>query len=132
MHKYKYLIQQGIKEPLESVQFHGAVPFERFVMLKKDTVEGDGGIKIVTHVLKNVPEKIDPYCELHFHDFDEINLILSTNNLKYRVQLEDEEYMVDAPSTIYFPKGVRHASEVVSGEGVMVTILFTKDYKAQQ
>src|ERR1041385_7456446 len=98
--KYQHLIKPGIEQPLESVQAHHAAPLTRYMLLQQEAVDGDGGIRIVTHVIAGLPEKIPPYCDLHWHDFDEINLILSDTSLKYKIQFEDEIYEVESPCTI--------------------------------
>lgn len=111
--------------------YHHAAPVLRHVLLQRESFEGDGGIRVISHTVNDLPEKVEGYCDLHWHEFDEINLILSEDNsLKYRIRLEDEEYEVCSPTTIYIPKGLRHAAEVISGRGVYVVITFTKDYKA--
>lgn len=130
--KYKYLIQQGVEQALEHVQAHHAAPLSRFVLMQQDAVQGDGGIRIVTHIISDLPTLIPPYCDLHWHEFDEINLIISDKSLRYKIRLEDEEYEVESPCTVYIPKGVRHAAEVLSGTGVFVAITFTKEYRAFQ
>lgn len=131
--KFQHLITHGIEESLNTVAFHHEAPLTRHVLLQKDKVEGDGGFRVVSHTITDLPETIPSYCELHWHEFDEINLILSQDNsLVYRIQLEDEVYEVHSPSTIYIPKGVKHAAEVVSGKGIFLAITFTKEYKAQQ
>src|SRR6185503_17760248 len=107
-------------------------PLTRYVLLQKEAVQGDGGLRIVTHVISDLPKRIPPYCELHWHDFDEINLIISDSNLKYKIQLEDEVYEVESPCTVYIPSGTRHAAEVISGRGVFVAITFAKKYSAHQ
>jgi hypothetical protein len=133
MGKYKHLITVGILKPLEGVDFHHKAPLDRYVMLQKDSVEGDGGFRVVTHIITDLPKDIPEYCDLHWHDFDEVNLITSEDNsLTYKIRLEDEEYIVTSPSTIYIPKGTRHSAEVISGKGVYMAITFTKDYKANK
>jgi hypothetical protein len=133
MEKYKYLIQPGIEQSLNAVAFHHTAPFVRHVMLEKKRIEGDGGVKIVTHIINGLPKIIEPYCDLHRHDFDEINLILSADEkLVYKIQFEDETYEVQSPATVYVPRGMRHAAEVISGKGLFVTILFTKNYQAKK
>ncbi len=131
--KYSHLITKGIEQPLSSVAFHHDAPLTRYVMLQKDKTQGDGGFRVVAHIINNLQGEVDPYCELHWHDFDEVNHILSEDNsLKYRIRLEDEEYEVSAPATVYIPKGIKHAAEVISGKGVFLAITFTKDYVAKQ
>lgn len=131
--KYEHLITKGVEQDLGAVAFHHSAPLTRYVMLQKDAVSGDGGFRTVAHVIDGVPDEVPPYCELHWHDFDEVNLILSDDNsLRYKIQLEDETYEVQAPATVYIPKGTRHAAEVISGRGVYIAITFTKDYVAKQ
>lgn len=131
--KYQHLITAGIESPLSTVAFHHDAPFTRYVMLQKDEVGGDGGFRVVTHVINDLPEVVEPYSELHYHDFDEVNLILSEDNsLKYRIKLEDETFEVTSPSTIYIPKGMKHSAEVISGRGVYLAMFFTKNYEARQ
>lgn len=87
--------------------------------------------RVSVHFIDELPEKIASYCDLHQHDFDEINLIISENdNLVYRIQLEDEVYLVQSPSTVFIPKGVRHSSEVVSGKGLFICITMQGAYYA--
>ena len=131
--KYSHLITKGVEQDLSAVAFHHSAPLKRYVMIQKDAITGDGGFRTAAHIINGVSDNVESYCELHWHDFDEINFILSNNNsLKYKIQLEDETYTVEAPATIYIPKGIRHAAEVISGTGIYLALTFTKDYKAQQ
>ncbi len=131
--KYQNLITKGIEEALSTVAFHRDGPLTRYVMLQKDKVDGDGGFRVVSHIVDTTNKELGSYCELHYHDFDEVNIILSEDNsLKYKIQLEDETYTVEAPATVYIPKGIRHAAEAISGKGTYITITFTKEYVAKQ
>lgn len=128
--RFKKYISKGIVSPLEGVQFHGKAPLKRILMLEKDKIK-QNGVKIAVHILDKLPKKIPKYCELHKHEYDEINLILSEGEkLVYKVTLEDETYEVTSPSTIFIPAGVRHSAEVISGKGIMVAIIFMGKYKA--
>ncbi len=130
---HKDLISKGVEKSLGTVAFHQNGPFKRYELLQIDAVTGDGGFRVVTHIISELPKLVRPYCEVHYHDFDEINLILSDDDtLAYRITLDDEIFEVHSPSTVYIPAGVRHAAEVISGKGVFVAITFTKDYKAMQ
>lgn len=133
MKKYQHLISTGIEKPLQSVKFHHAAPLVRHELLQRDQFVGDGGIRIVSHTIADLPKEVPGYCELHWHDFDEINLVLSEDgSLTYKIRIEDEEYIVGAPSSVYIPKGLRHSAEAVSGRGIYLAINATKDYKAYQ
>lgn len=133
MKKYEHLITHGVEQELSTVAYHHNAPLTRYVLLQKDKVDGDGGLRIVSHIINNLPPVVDPYCELHWHDFDEVNHILSENNtLKYRIKLDDEIYEVISPATVYIPKGVKHSAEVISGKGIFIAITFCKEYRAKQ
>ncbi|MDE1828442.1 MAG: 2-isopropylmalate synthase [Candidatus Micrarchaeota archaeon] len=130
MRKYSKLIRKGIFEPLPNVQFHGKAPLKRFLLLDSKLAP-NSNMRVAAHIITKLPKRIPKYCQLHYHKFDEINLILSEKGkLKYRVCLEDEEYTVSSPATVYIPKGMRHSQEVISGHGIFVVILMAKKYKA--
>lgn len=101
-------------------------------MLEKRKIK-EKGIRIAVHTIDMLPKKIPNYCELHKHDYDEINLILSENgNLVYKVQLEDETYRVKSPATVYIPAGTRHSAEVISGKGQFIALIFMGKYVAKK
>ena len=52
--------------------------------------------------------------------------------LVYRITIEDEEYFVKSPATVFIPKGLRHTANVVSGKGTFVFILSQGKYKAKK
>ena len=129
MGKYEKFIQKGIEEPLDKVPFHGKAPIKRLSMLSKDTIpESDTHVAVhFVDASKNLPK----YSQLHKHDHDEINLILSEQSeLKYQVQLEDEKYQVSSPSTIFIPKGINHSAQATSGHGIFVCIILSDDYQS--
>ena len=119
-------------KPLDSVMFHGKekAPLKRYVMVEKRKIN-EKGLRVVVHVIKKAVKKKRDYCELHRHDYDEVNLILSEKGkLVYRIQLEDEVYIVKSPASVYIPKGIRHSANVVSGEGIYVADIFVEPYRA--
>ena len=86
---------------------------------------------IAVHFVSANGKKNSEYSELHKHDVDEINLILSENaKLAYEIQFEDEIYKVSSPSTVFIPKGVRHRARVLSGSGIFVCIILASKYKS--
>lgn len=129
MGKYEKFIQKGIEEPLENVPFHGKAPIKRLSMLNKNTIP-QSDTHVAVHFVdasKNLPK----YSQLHKHDHDEINLILSEQSeLAYQIQLEDEKYQVSSPSTIFIPKGINHSAQAISGNGIFVCIILSDDYQS--
>lgn len=130
--KYSHLIRKGVIKPIEMVKFHDKekAPLKRLVMIEKRKIN-EKGVRIVVHLIKNAKKKIRKYCDLHRHHYDEINLILSEKgNLVYRIQLDNEIYIVKSPASIYIPKGVKHSANVISGEGIFVADIFVEPYHA--
>ncbi len=131
MKKYQKYIQRGVIEPLAKIPFHRKSPIKRLLMLDKTSVP-ESDIHIAVHYIKSLPKKILKYSELHSHDCDEVNLILSEDDkLTYKIQFEDEIYKVTSPATVYIPKSVRHSAEVLSGKGIFVCIVLKGKHKSK-
>jgi hypothetical protein len=63
------------------------------------------------------------YTDPHIHqDTDEINIIISKKNLLYKIQLGDDEYTVSNNTSIWIPRGMIHAANVLSGSGYFITM----------
>lgn len=131
MDKYKRFIKQGVNEPLDKVPFHKKASLKRLSMLNKSFVP-ESSTHIAVHFV-DVSKKIPQYSQLHKHNCDEINLILSEDSkLTYKIQLEDEIYKVSSPSTIFIPKGLRHSAQAISGTGIFVCIILDSEYSSQE
>ena len=132
MNKFQKYIRRGVVEPLAKIPFHGKAPIRRLLMLDKTSVP-ESNTHVAVHFIKNLPKEIPKYSELHKHDCDEINLILSEDDkLVYKVQFEDEVYKVSSPATIFIPKGVKHSAEVLSGKGIFVCIILKGEYRTSK
>lgn len=129
--KYRRFINKGMNEPLEKIPFHQKAPIKRFSMLNKSMVP-ESDTHVAVHFVDAL-QKIPKYSQLHKHNHDEINLILSTGDtLRYKIQLEDETYSVSSPSSIFIPKGIKHSAEVMSGTGIFVCIILSDNYDASE
>ena len=132
MKKFQKYIKRGVVEPLTKIPFHGKAPVKRLLMLDK-TLIPESDVHVAVHFIKDLPKEMPKYSELHKHECDEINLILSEDDkLFYKVQFEDEIYEVSSPATIFIPKGVKHSAEVLSGKGIFVCIVLEGDYNASK
>jgi len=134
--KYEKLIKKGLNSPLGNVPFHGCAPLERFLMQNNETFpeirESSPGAKyhIAVHIIDQLPKEVPEYVDFHAHNCDEINLILSENStLTYQVLLDDEEYTVSSPATIYIPKGVKHKIWAKEGRGIFIAIVMSEEYR---
>lgn len=133
--KYQNLIKKGEVSPLGKVPFHKEAPVKRLLMQDSGTfpdlneISKGSNYRIAVHIIEELPDVVPEYVELHAHDCDEINLILSEKGeLVYNVLLEDEEYIVSSPATIYIPKGVRHKIWAKKGEGTFIAIIMSQEY----
>jgi mannose-6-phosphate isomerase-like protein (cupin superfamily) len=71
------------------------------------------------------PVKTPPvtYTQPHIHnDCDEINIIISGQDLLYKILLDDNEYTVNNNSSIWIPRGTMHAANVLQGSGYFITM----------
>ena len=130
MGKYQKYIKLGIDEKLESIPFHKKAPIRRMSMLSKSLIP-ESDTHIAVHFV-DASKKLPDYSQLHKHDHDEINLILSEDSeLTYEVQLEDEKYKVSSPSTIFIPKGLQHSAQAISGKGIFICMILSSVYSSQ-
>lgn len=128
--KYRKFIVKGVKEPLSNVPFHKNTSIKRLSMLGKNKIP-QSKIHTAVHFVNANENKISQYSELHRHNANEINLIISEDEkLTYEIQLGDEKYIVSSPATIFIPKGVKHSAEVKSGKGIFVCIILSNNYKS--
>jgi hypothetical protein len=125
------LISHGVLEELSLVPFHNRdqAPLTRRV-LSSTSIHEDLGRRIVVHELREVRAERRHYCDPHFHDFAEVNILLSSTRLRYVVHLGDETYFVEAPASIYVPAGLVHSANVVEGSGFFIALLETVEYSA--
>lgn len=80
-------------------------------------------VHLAIHEISPVSTPPVEYTEPHVHDdSDEINIILSTQSLWYKIQLGATEYMVQNNSSIWIPRGMVHAANVLQGSGYFITI----------
>ena len=129
MEKYRKFIQSGIKESIDTISFHKKAPIKRISMLNKSMIP-ESNTHVAVHFV-DASRKLPQYSQMHKHNHDEINLILSEDSkLTYEVQLEDEKYKVYSPSTVYIPKGLQHSAQAVSGKGVFVCIILSSRYSS--
>ena len=130
MGKYQRFIKQGIIESMDKIPFHKKAPIKRLSMLDKSIIP-ESNTHIAVHFVdasNNLPE----YSELHKHNHDEINLILSEESkLTYNVQLGDEKYKVSSNSSIFIPKGLSHSAQALSGKGIFVCIILSSNYSSK-
>jgi mannose-6-phosphate isomerase-like protein (cupin superfamily) len=61
----------------------------------------------------------------HVHDdTHEVNIIISQHLLLYKIQVGNEFYTVSNNASIWIPRGVVHAANVLQGSGYFITMRF--------
>jgi hypothetical protein len=125
------LISHGVTEALSLVPFHNRdeAPLTRRV-LSGDSIHASLHRRIVVHELRDVRPQHRRYCDPHFHDFAEVNILLSTTRLTYEVRLGGDTYVVEAPASIHIPAGLVHSANVFEGSGFFIVLLDTVEYSA--
>jgi len=131
MGKYQRFIKQGIIESMDKIPFHKKAPITRLSMLSKSIIP-ESNTHVAVHFV-DASKKLPEYSQMHEHDHDEINLILSEDSkLTYEIQMDDETYKVTSPSTIFIPKGLQHSAQAVSGKGIFVCIILSSKYSSKE
>ncbi len=129
--KHSALISHGVAEELSLVPFHdrARAPLTRRV-LSGSSIHEHLQRRVVVHELCDVRAEPRSYCDPHVHDFEEVNLLVSSTSLRYVVRLGDETYFVDAPASIHVPAGLVHSANVFEGSGFFIALLDTVQYSA--
>ncbi|GEM_PF-540996 len=125
------LIAHGVIEELSRVPFHNRerAPVTRRV-LSGDSIHTELDRRVVIHEVRDVLAARRDYCALHFHDFAEVNLLLTTTRLTYEIRLGDDTYLVEAPASIHLPAGLAHSANVFEGSGFFIALIDTAHYSA--
>jgi hypothetical protein len=111
------LIFKMMTVPLSYVPFHSNTPFITRYLAENFPVY------IAVHEVSMVIKAPTEYTQPHVHnDCDEINIILSQSNLVYKIQLDDEEYIVSSNSSIWIPRGTLHSANVLKGSGYFIAM----------
>jgi quercetin dioxygenase-like cupin family protein len=78
---------------------------------------------LAVHEVGPVNDPPAEYTFLHRHDdHDEINIIISTGKLVYKIQLGNDEYIVQNNASIWIPRGMLHSANVVEGSGYFIAV----------
>lgn len=63
------------------------------------------------------------YTQPHKHlDCDEINIILSDDDLLYKIRIGEETFVAGKNSCVWIPRGVMHSANVMKGSGYFITL----------
>jgi cupin superfamily acireductone dioxygenase involved in methionine salvage len=120
-----FQIKKGKLEPFGEIDNHFDVNgIIRYSMIKSGDI--DRPFHLAIHeVSDQFYENSADFTDLHSHDFDEINVIVSQKDeLKYEFQIGNQNYFVEAPCSILIPSGTLHKAVPQSGNGIFICIQF--------
>jgi hypothetical protein len=123
------IVVRGRVEPLAGVPFHHDGPLTRWQMASA-ALHPDLDCYVAVHQFSDVAPANRHYCDVHVHEFDEVNVFHSTSALRVSVRLGDDTLEIEAPTTIVIPAGTPHAANVISGSGIMVAFLMSGTFRA--
>jgi hypothetical protein len=133
MKKYAHCIRKPYKAPPTN---HTLKDYDETMPRLAFCEEGDFPdmpVRVVVRHIKSVPAHYEPHTDLHYHDKDELYILVSEDegDLEIEVTLGDKVYAVESPATILMPKGVAHKYAIKKGHGFVFIILLagTTDYK---
>ena len=99
------------------------IPFHQNTPCINRLVAGDFPLHLAIHEVSPVLAPPKEYTQMHVHyDEDEVNIILSNDLLVYKIQLGSDEYCVSNNASIWIPRGMMHAANVLKGSGYFITI----------
>jgi cupin superfamily acireductone dioxygenase involved in methionine salvage len=79
-------------------------------------------VHMAVHDFNRKDSILEKYTSLHQHDVAEINIILGSDDVQYRIGLEDEEFIVGRNTGIWIPAGIRHSANLITGIGYYIAI----------
>jgi mannose-6-phosphate isomerase-like protein (cupin superfamily) len=108
-------IFEMLPSALSNVPFHYNTPvITRFFAEKFP-------LHMAVHQVSPIQEPPLEYTEAHLHEeHDEINIIISSEELVYKIQLETEEFTVTNNACIWIPAGMIHSANVLKGSGYFI------------
>lgn len=99
------------------------VPFHENTTSIARIVAAGFPLHLAVHKVSPVLFPPKEYTQPHVHeDTDEVNIILSEKHLLYKFHLGSETFTVSSNSSIWIPRGMIHAANVLAGSGYFITL----------
>jgi hypothetical protein len=100
-----------------------AVPFHKNTGVVSRYFAQGFPVHLAIHEVSPVTTVPEEYTQPHVHeDTDEVNIIISQAKLIYKIQIGNDYYTVGNNSSIWIPRGIVHAANVLSGSGYFITL----------
>jgi 2-isopropylmalate synthase len=113
------------------LKYHRKGPGNRYLMMDERVAPNVKQYCIVREI-DVFCEEYPSYVDVHVHHCDSLFLFLGSNpgyiGLKVMVQLENEEFEIESPASVFIPSGVKHTYKVIRGQGTFVNHVLSGNY----
>lgn len=128
----KYIIEPEIRKTEELPYHKKEAPGVRRVFLEKKLLE-ETDVYLMIRTVKDVTPKQPEYIEMHAHNVNSAYIFIGDKDnlegLKAEVTINDEQFFVTSPKTVFIPKGKKHSLRLIEGSGHFFHIVLDGDYK---
>ena len=112
------------------LKYHRHGPGQRHVMIDDRFVQ-DCRCYCIVRTVEDVSQEVS-HVDSHRHHVDSLFLFLGNEDqmtgLKVKVFLDDQEFEVESPVSIFIPAGVEHTYKFISGSGLFINNVFSDNY----
>lgn len=128
----KYIIEPEIRGA-EELPFHNeGAPGVRRVLLEKSLLN-ETDVYLIVRTVKDVTPNQHEYVEMHAHNVNSAYIFLGDGDgltgLKAEVNIENEQFIVTSPKTVFIPKKTKHSYRLIEGSGHFFHVVLEGDYK---
>ena len=82
--------------------------------------------------VNKVSRKQVDYVDFHRHKVDSVYLFIGDKKdlkgLKAIVKIEDKEFTIESPLTVFIPKDLEHSYKLINGSGTFISLLMSGNY----
>lgn len=128
----KYVIEPEVRGAEELPYHNERAPGERRVLLEKSLLD-EADVYLIVRTVKDVTPAQPEYAETHAHNVNSAYIFLGSGDglagLKAEVNIENEQFTVSSPKTVFIPKNMNHSCRLIEGSGHFFHIVLEGDYK---
>ena len=110
------------------------LPVKRSIFIDKAMVP-ETVLYQAMHEVDNLEKTPEHYQIFHSHDFVETYIFLGRGpdftGLSAELIMEDEQYEIHSPASVYIPIGVNHKYRMTKGSGILIITTLKTEYSYQ-
>ena len=119
------VILKNIERPLDDVPHHHSV-----TGIKRYYCEGFPYHMAIHHISEHSGNEFS--SSSHNHNADEVNILISDEELIMEYEINGKRYMAEAPCSVVIKKNRYHKSRIVRGKGTFICLILTDTKNAYQ